>query len=166
MSIDGKEEELATGSKAHLDGWDSATKKAKGFPDSKRTNLRLNQITTDLERHFTLLQLEYDEVTPLMLKNVYNGLHAMQKKGAPKPEIKETPTLLQVADMNIHSLEKMDNKNLRSNETLKQWRATRKKIESFIKDTNHDINLMVDEIDYSFATKFYNYLTIDREPSK
>ncbi|SEA15459.1 Site-specific recombinase XerD [Arachidicoccus rhizosphaerae] len=164
MSIDGKEEELATGSKAHLDEWDSATKKAKGFPDSKRTNLRLNQITTDLERHFTLLQLEYDEVTPLMLKNVYNGLPAMQKKGAPKPEIKETPTLLQVADMNINSLEKMVNKNLRSNETLKQWKATRKKIAAFIKEVYRDIHLRIDEIDYSFATKFYNYLTIDRNP--
>jgi len=31
----------------------------------------------------------------------------MQKKGAPKPEIQETPTFLQVADMNINSLEKM-----------------------------------------------------------
>lgn len=164
MSIDGKEEELATGRKAHLDEWDGQTKKAKNFPDSKRTNQRLNQITSDLEKYFTLLQMEYEYITPLMLKNVYNGLPAMHKKGSPKPEAKETPTLLQVADMNIDELSRMVSKKLRSHETLKQWRATRKKIESFIKDTYHDINLKVDEIDYSFATKFYNYLTIDREP--
>ncbi|HTN37730.1 MAG TPA: phage integrase SAM-like domain-containing protein, partial [Arachidicoccus sp.] len=86
------------------------------------------------------------------------------KKSAPKPEIVEIPTLLQVADMNIDSLKKMVNKNLRSNETLKHWRATRKKIETFIKEVYRDINLKINEIDYSFATKFYNYLTIDREP--
>lgn len=164
MSIEGEEEEFATGRKAHLEEWNSETKTAKGFPDSKKTNLRLNRITTDLERHFTLLQLEFEHVTPLMLKNVYNGMPAMQKKGAPKPEIKETPTLLQVADMKIDSLQKMVNKNLRSNETVKQWKATRKKIETFIKEVYRDINLKINEIDYSFATKFYNYLTIDREP--
>jgi len=128
MSIDGSDQELATGRKVQPDEWDMETKRAKGYPDSKRTNQKLNQITTDLERHFTLLQLDYEQVTPLMLKNVYNGLPATQKKGAPKPEIQETPTLLQLADMNINSLEKMVNKNLRSNETLKQWRATRKKL--------------------------------------
>ncbi|HTN37194.1 MAG TPA: site-specific integrase [Arachidicoccus sp.] len=164
MSIEGAEEELATGQKAHLEEWDNETKKAKSFPDSKRINQRLNQITSDLERHFTLLQLEFEEVTPLMLKNVYNGMPAMQKKGAPKPEIVKIPTLLQVADMNIDSLEKMVQKNLRSNETLKQWRATRKKIETFIKEVYQDVNLKINEIDYSFATKFYNYLTIDRDP--
>lgn len=38
MSIEGKEEELATGVKAHLDEWDKDFKKAKDFPDSRRTN--------------------------------------------------------------------------------------------------------------------------------
>ncbi|UAY55983.1 Arm DNA-binding domain-containing protein [Arachidicoccus terrestris] len=83
ISIEGQEE-LATGRKAHLEEWDNQTKKAKNFPDSKRTNLRLNQIISDLERHYTLLQLEHEQVTPLMLKNVFNGLPAMHRKGSPK----------------------------------------------------------------------------------
>jgi len=99
-----------------------------------------------------------------MLKNAYSGLPEMQKKGVPKPEIQETPNILQVADMNINSLVKMVNKNLRSNETLKRWKATRKKIETFIREVYRDIHLKIDEIDYTFATKFYNYLTIEREP--
>jgi hypothetical protein len=43
MSIEGKEEELATGVKAHLNEWDKDFKKAKDFPDSRRINQRLNQ---------------------------------------------------------------------------------------------------------------------------
>lgn len=66
--------------------------------------------------------------------------------------------------MNIDSLQKMVDKKLRSNETLKQRIATRKQIETFIKEVYKDVHLKIDETDYSFATKFYNYLTIDREP--
>jgi len=57
ISINGSDQELSTGRKVQPDEWDMETKRAKGYPDGKRTNQKLNQITTDLERHFTLLQL-------------------------------------------------------------------------------------------------------------
>jgi site-specific recombinase XerD len=45
--------------------------------------------------------------------------------------------------------------------TLKQWRATRKKIEEFLVTQFQLKDIELTGIDHSFAVKFYNYLTID-----
>jgi hypothetical protein len=73
------------------------------------------------------------------------------------------PTLLQVSDLHISNFSKMVDKKLRSRETLKQWNATRKKIEEFLVTQYKLKDMELEVIDYSFAVKFYNYLTIDRE---
>jgi hypothetical protein len=57
----------------------------------------------------------------------------------------------------------MVEKKLRSPETLKQWNATRKKIEEFLVNQFQLKNIELAAIEYSFAVKFYNYLTIERE---
>lgn len=71
-------------------------------------------------------------------------------------------TLLQLADQHNRDFEKLVEKELRSAPTLRQWKATRKEIAEFIrfKYKREDINL--DEIQYSFATNFYKYLTTER----
>ena len=164
LSIDGQKEEIATGIKAHINEWDGENKKVKGSSSSKQKNSRLNQIATDLERQFTILQLNYEHITPLMLKNAYRGLPANLKKGDPKPIVTEVPTLLEVADMNIDSLGKMVDKGLKSYETLKQWRATRKKLEEFLIIKYKNPILRINEIEFSFATDFYQFLTVERTP--
>jgi len=98
-----------------------------------------------------------------MLKNVYKGLPATLGKGAPKPETPIMPTLLQVSDLHISNFSKMVEKKLRSNETLKQWNATRKKIEEFLIAQFQLKDAELAGIDHSFAVKFYSYLTIERE---
>ena len=127
ISIDGDEEEMSIGRKVHLNNWDAEKKKAFGGAEEKKTNQKIAQVTSDLERHFTVLQMEHEHISPLMLKNVYSGLPVAHKKGKPKPEAPTTTTLLQVADMHIQDFTKMVEKKLRSYETLKQWRSTRKK---------------------------------------
>jgi hypothetical protein len=57
----------------------------------------------------------------------------------------------------------MVEKKLRSKETLKQWNATRKKIEEFVMAQFQLKDAELSAIDHSFAVKFYSYLTIDRE---
>jgi len=57
----------------------------------------------------------------------------------------------------------MVRKGIRSAETLRQWKATRNKIAEFITKTYRTADLDLESIDYSFATKFYKYLTIERE---
>lgn len=134
ISIDGNEEELSIGKKVHLHDWDVDQKKVKGAGEAKKTNLKMSQVTVDLERQFILLQSQFGNITPLMLKNVYQGLPAIHKKGRQRPEIHEpAPTLLQVADKHIVDFTKMVKKGLRSPDTLRQWRATRNKIVEFLK---------------------------------
>jgi len=165
ISVDGNDEELSIGKKVHLDDWDVENKKAKGAGEGKKTNLKISEVTVDLERSFTLLQCQFEHITPLMLKNIYQGLPADQKKGIQKEVIAPVvvPTLLQAADLLISDFSKMVAKGLRSKETLKQWRSTRNKIEEFLIFEYSCKDLDLPEIEYSFATKFYNYLTIERE---
>jgi len=163
ISIDGSEEEFPIGRKVRLNDWDTENKKAKGGLEAKKTNQKIAQVTADLERYFTVLQLEHEHITPLMLKNVYNGLPAGHQKGKAKPEHPKATTLLQVADMHIREFSKMVDKGLRSYETLKQWRATRKKIAEFLQFQLGQADIDVSDIEYSFATKFHKYLTVERE---
>lgn len=164
ISIEGEDpEELAIGRKVHLNNWDVENKIAKGGSYEKKTNLKISEVTVDLNREFVVLQAGYEHITPLMVKNVYKGLPARLTKGLPKPEAKVIPTLLQVSDLHITNFSKMVEKKLRSRETLKQWNATRKKIEEFLVTHFKLKDMELEAIDYSFAVKFYNYLTIDRE---
>jgi len=164
ISIEGEEsEELAIGKKVHVNNWDVENKRAKGGSLEKTTNLKISEVAVDLNREFVILQAGYERITPLMLKNVYKGLPPLLGKGEPKPEAQIMPTLLQVSDVHIANFKKMVDKKLRSPETLKQWNATRKKIEEFLVTQFHLKDIELAAIEHSFAVKFYNYLTIDRE---
>lgn len=168
ISIDGEpEEELSIGRKVHVDHWDLENKKVTGCKEAKEINLRINEMTVDLNRHFIVLQMQYARISPLMLKNAYRGKPAGEgkKKVIKKPPREQgpLPTLLQAADKHIANFAKMVEKKLRSGETLKQWRSTRKKIEEFVLSEYQCCDIDLPDIEFSFAAKFYNYLTIDRE---
>ncbi|MFC1226362.1 phage integrase SAM-like domain-containing protein [Pedobacter sp. BG31] len=55
-------------------------------------------------------------------------------------------------------------KALRSKETLKQWKATEKKIAEFLKEELRMDDINLSDIEHSFAQKFYNYLILERSP--
>ncbi len=108
ISIEGEEpEELAIGRKVHLNNWDVENKIAKGGSYEKKTNLKISEVTVDLNRDFAVMQTQYEHITPLMLKNVYKGLPAKLLKGLPKPELKIIPSLLQLSDLHIANFKKM-----------------------------------------------------------
>lgn len=65
--------------------------------------------------------------------------------------------------MQIAVFSKMVEKGLRSPETLKQWKSTRNKIVEFLPFAYGETDLDIFEVDYSFATNFYKYLTVDRK---
>jgi hypothetical protein len=56
----------------------------------------------------------------------------------------------------------MVDKKLRSKETLKQWKATKKKLVEFIAYQFKKSDFDLSDINYSFAAKFYKYLTLKR----
>jgi site-specific recombinase XerD len=164
ITIEGEEpEELSIGRKVHLNDWDVENKRAKGGSEGRKTNLKMNEVEVDLTRGFTSLQSQYDTITPLMVKNFYQGVPVTLPKGNLKPEKVSVPSLLQTADLHIANFSKMVDKGLRSGETLRQWNATRKKIEEFLHMQLRLRDMELSEIGYSFAVQFYNYLTLERE---
>jgi site-specific recombinase XerD len=164
ISIEGEvSEELAIGMKVHLSDWDVENKKAKGGSHGKKVNFKISEVTVDLNREFVILQSGYERITPLMIKNVYNGLPPNFIKSAIKPEHKVVPTLLQISDLHIANFKKMVDKKLRSPETLKQWNATKKKIEEFLINHFKLKDMELSSIEFSFAGQFYNYLTVERD---
>ena len=164
ITIEGDRDEISTGKLVKEEDWDNESKQVrKTDPNYREVNSKLLQIKAVLDRHFTILQAQHEFISPLMLKNVYNNLPLHHPKGQPRPKFKETPTLLMAADQVIANFEKMVEKKLRSPQSLRQWRSTRNKIADFIKSEYRMTDLKLENIQSSFATKFYNYLTIERE---
>jgi len=126
------DEELSTGRKAHIDNWDNATKRVTAGQHSKMTNSLINRMQADLERYFTVLQSNFDVVTPIKLKNVYRNLPHDHRKGQITNTTKKKISLLELADLQIKEFSELVEKKLRSPETLKQWKATKNKISEFL----------------------------------
>lgn len=164
ITVDSSEAEFSIGKKIPAKYWNMKTKRVSGCQEAKMLNSRIKQIETDLERHFFKLQFEFDYITPIMVRNVYKGLPADYKPGdGQASKENRTYTLLELTDQYVQNFSEMVRKGIRSAETLRQWKATRNKIAEFIVKVYHSADLDLDRIDYSFATKFYKYLTIERE---
>ncbi|RAJ19957.1 hypothetical protein [Pedobacter cryoconitis] len=115
-------------------------------PDVKSINFALNRIQCELEKHFTILQSMHEVVSPLMLRNSYINLSTDHNEGKEKTKDK-IPTLLELASLHIDGFTLLVEKNLRSKETLKQWKSTKKKIAEFIIHTFKSEDLELSEID-------------------
>ncbi len=164
ISIDGMDEEFSTAQKVHIDSWDVETKKVTKSNNSKKINSTIAHIENTLEVNFTVLKTQYSHVTPLMLKNVYQNFPTENKKGEVKQTKHEIPKLLELTEIHIKDFSELVDKNLRSKETLKQWKATKKKIAEFLKFEFKVLDLDLSNIEYSFAHKFYKYLAVKRIP--
>ncbi|RVT99770.1 site-specific integrase [Mucilaginibacter limnophilus] len=169
ISIDGElEEEISIGKKVHINEWCRENKKALGDTIAAReTNLKIIELSVDLNRYFIVLQTQYERITPLMLKNLYCGKEVGQRKQQKKRHVgkrkEPLPTLLQATDIHIANFAKMVEKGLRSAETLKQWRATRKKLVNFLQFQYRATDLELEEIEFVFAKQFYHYLTVEND---
>lgn len=165
ISIDGKDAEFSTSQKVHIDNWDIELKKVVKSENSKKINAELNRITSELEVKFTVLKTKYEFISPLMLKNSYKNL-AIDAKGQIKSQNPpKVPLLLESVALHINDFEKLVEKDLRSKETLKQWKATNNKIKEFLQVEFKVNDMVLSDIEYSFAQKFYNYLVLKRYPS-
>ncbi|SFE33898.1 Site-specific recombinase XerD [Pedobacter antarcticus] len=77
----------------------------------------------------------------------------------------EIPQLLELTNIHINDFAELVEKNLRSNETLKQWKATKKKIIEFLRFEFKANDIELSSIQYSFAQKFYKFLAVKRVPA-
>lgn len=115
-------------------------KKVHGSDDAKAINTHLSRIEAELDFRFIVLQSQFHQVTPAMLKNSFKRKPEMKAVTA-EIEKEKIPTLLELADFHIQEFSELAKVGLRSKETLKQWNSTRKKIFEFIRYTlNHMIS--------------------------
>lgn len=163
ITIDGLEEEFWTSKKVHVDEWDIEAKRAVKGKDFKTVNSALDTIKVNLDAYFLVLRTQYEVITPLMLKNVYRNISPEIDKENQKASEVKIPTLLKLSANHIVEFEEMVKREIRSKETLKQWRATENKLREFITVEFNVRDIPLKDIEYSFALKFFKYLTIKRK---
>lgn len=85
VTIDGLDDEISTGIYVHPDHWENDTKTiSSGDSVFKKLNKELQQMETDLERHFDLVQAKHEVATPQLVFQAYrtplNGERQKQEK--------------------------------------------------------------------------------------
>jgi hypothetical protein len=135
VTIDGKDEDISIGRKVHPDDWNKTLKRVKGKgKEDKLTNQAIARAEADLERQFQVLQIQYDSVSPLMLKNSFLKvpITTVKKSNFVSVEAPHCFTLLEAVDDFIGKFNKKAEIGIRSKGTLRQWRTTRNKIRAYI----------------------------------
>lgn len=125
-----KKTELDTGIRIQAGEWDSLNKAV--LPKNEQweeINQELKEIIADLEAHFRILLKKHSKVTSLMVKNDYKGV-SIDHTEAPAKETAHT--LIQATTDLIEKFEVLVKEEKRSEETLKQWYGTRKKLKEFL----------------------------------
>lgn len=160
ITIDGKLKEISIGEKVFPSHWDNDRKRVTNEePRHKAINSVLMQAEVDLDRHFMALQSQVERVTSDMVKKAYLGKTAIAKPVINTKEGKDT--ILYAFGEFIERFEKMVDKGVRSFETLKHWRTTKKKVQAFLVHKYKVKDLPLTEIEPSFGDEFYDYLTLD-----
>ncbi|WP_142687775.1 Arm DNA-binding domain-containing protein [Chitinophaga polysaccharea] len=182
ITIDGLDDELSTSRKVLPEHWDNQLKIVTDpSPEGRKTNKKIIEMRTDLELHFRALQNQFEEVTPGMLKNVYKGIPANGIQENTDKPVQSDHTLLEAIDLLIVDFKEQVKEGTRSEQTLKQWRATRQKIIEFAKykssndgsiraidlqreeDTDPDkFKIWVKSLDSEFGNEFYKYSILKR----
>ncbi|WP_342086443.1 site-specific integrase [Dyadobacter sp. OTU695] len=161
ITIDGTDTDISLGKKIHPDFWNSDAKLVTATTsEAKMINLKIVQAQAEIEKHFLVLQSQFNHVTPVMLKNAYLGLPLTHSKAKPEKAAGPSQTLLAAFDEFIAVFEKKAKKGIRSEGTLRHWRSTKRKVEAFIRFRYQRKDIEMAEIDQCFAEEFYDYLTL------
>lgn len=160
VTISGSHREISLGEKIAPEHWDGKSKRVKkAEPLFRSINLKITQAEVDLNRHFNALQTQVARITPDMIKNAYLG--KTEAKAKQEQSEKGKDTILYAFDEFIERFEKMVDKGLRSYDTLKHWRTTKKKVESFLVHKYRVKDLTLNKIAPTFGDHFYDYLTLE-----
>ena len=162
ITVDGLDDEMSLNCKVFPDHWNTQFKRvSKDDPDSKKIHSKIDQVRVDLERLFVVLQSEYSDVTPLMLKRFYKGLPPIMVETKPTDVPQEEFTLLKEFDAFMKVFKKKVELGLRSDDTLSHWKTTKGKVQAFISAKYGLADILLSDIKYEFADAVYNYLTLE-----
>jgi site-specific recombinase XerD len=160
ITIDSDYDEISVGTKVLPQHWDNRSKLAMAkSPDAEAVNSRISQVVVDLKRHFILLDAQYTNVSPQMLKNVFRGLPAIPAEPIANNE-KQSLTLLQAVNNHIAFVEEMVDKGKLSKGLLTIFKTTRTKIIEFLSNIYQSEDISIPDMGMEFAYKFYDYLLL------
>lgn len=162
VTLNGHSTECYLGYIVPKDHWDNDLKLClETYPDSTSVNDHIDDEIKALKAHYLVLSKNSDNVTPEMVKMSYNGTQSVQLSD--QEVEKKQDTLLGIADGFIAEFTEMVEAGVRSEETLKQWNATREKIIEFARFHFKRKDIPIKDIDRGFAKQLYRYLTVYRE---
>lgn len=163
VTIGGDFKEISLNRKVLPKHWDTNLKRVtEASSESRTTNLSIAEAEVVLEKHFIVLQSQYEKITAQMLKNAYLGLPIMYDGGGiVVKEYEKRDTLLNAFSEFIEKFKKQVSKGLKSAGTLRHWISTKNKVEEFLKFQYGIEDIRLADIKYSFAEKFYDYTTLE-----
>ncbi|GAA4906361.1 site-specific integrase [Mucilaginibacter defluvii] len=164
ITIDSKEVETSLSQSVEPSLWDSENKRVIGkSPMVKEINQQIEVALVALKSHFAALQLQYDLVTPEMVKRAYKGKPPVETEQV-KLEAKQCKVTLieEVDQFNAKFLQQV-NKGTRSFETYKHWVSTKNKLVAFLKYKYGKENILISQVTTTFADDFYFFMTVADE---
>ena len=147
VTVNGLRDQFASGKKIHAQFWNEETGFAvRSCKDAVSINNYITKTTKDLEKCYNELCDQHEYVTAKMLKDAFLF----------KPEPK--PTLMKAFQMHNDEFAERVKKGKGTTGTLMRYERLRTKTLAFLKKKFNAKNILLEEIQYSFASGFYHYL--------
>ncbi|WP_231427700.1 site-specific integrase [Pedobacter sp. Leaf250] len=97
-----------------------------------------------------------------MVRNAYKNAPLHLEKIGKRTTVEEIPTLLELSEYHLAEFAELAAIGQHSKATLRQWRSSQRKLKEFISFEFKCSDLLLSEIEFSFAQKLFRYLTIKR----
>jgi len=147
ITVNGLRDGFSSGKKIHADYWNEETGFAvRACKDAVSINNYITKTAKDLEKCYNELCDQHDDVTAKMVKDAFLF----------KPEPK--PTLMQAFKVHNDEFAERVDKGKGTKGTLMRYERLQTKTTAFLKKKFKASDIILEEIQYSFASGFYHYL--------
>jgi site-specific recombinase XerD len=150
ITVNSTRREMSLGIKIFPEQWDQKTALVNG-PDAGRINKLITKTKARLEQLELVLSAKYECITADMLKEAYKG--TIEKK----EEVKER-TLCQIFNFKYSKFAALVKEGLRSENTLKRWRVTKRKIRAFLNFKYKKWDIPLSKIQLADSSSFLHFL--------
>lgn len=160
ITVGGPRAEFYLGKYVIPEFWDQKANRVvtKGYPDLKQArsiNNAITQCLAKLENYYSILEKDYEYVTAELLKKAYKG---KLKDNNKTPDNLKERSLCQVCNYKYSQFAVLVKEDERSENTLKRWRTTKRKIREFLHFKFKKWDVLLSDIKYAHAKDFLNFL--------
>jgi len=147
ITVNGLRDGFSSSKKIHADYWNEETGFAvRACKDAVSINNYITKTSKDLERCYNELCDEHDDVTAKMVKDAF--LFRSEQK----------PTLMKAFQVHNDEFAERVTKGIGTKGTLMRYERLRVKTLAYLKKKFNATDIILEEIQYSFASGFYHYL--------